>query len=179
MVRSLDEFLVGKHVIAGTGSRSLITESVEHQSSVFNTLYFRVLDLTMSAVKPVVLMSGMAEGFDEYMCRVASELDLPYVCCIPTRSYGSYYWGKTSLTGENRFAVFESYVADADYHEFVMDKLYDDEGLHANFVRNQRMVDLATEFVAYDVTSRGTKDCIHRIKIARKPFYIVGEKPEC
>jgi hypothetical protein len=118
-------------------------------------------------------MSGMAEGWDEYLARLALELEIPFIAVVPTESYGDYYWGQKSVTGTDRRREFKDLLEQAEQVTWVCPSLYV-AGVHANFVRNQYMVDQADQFLVWNPQSRGTADCVRRIARAHKPSTVVG-----
>jgi hypothetical protein len=117
----------------------------------------------------IVLISGMAEGWDEAITKIGMRNEIPYICCLPNKGYGDYYWRRNSLLGVNRIETFNELCEKANDVVFVCDTLYVD-GVHANFIRNQFMVDLCTHALVYDKSSAGTRDAVKRLEAAGKPF---------
>lgn len=115
------------------------------------------------------LISGMAEGFDEAIAKVGMREGIPYIAAVPHPTYGEYYWGKKSKTGKNRMPMFAELLACADEVVFVSKTLYVN-GVHANFVRNQWMVDHANFSLVYNAKSSGTRDCVARLTAANIGF---------
>lgn len=158
-------------IVAATGSRSLQTKSGEHKQEVVKFLVAELQRLKEERGN-ILVVTGMAEGFDTAMAKAAQLTETPYLVAIPSPTYGKHYWGKNSLTGQNRLEEFEDYVNKAAHKVVVCDSYMGCAPRRpgkANFDRNQFMVDLADAFYVYNRESRGTKDCVARIKEAGKP----------
>lgn len=169
--------LSGFHVIAGTGSRSLAIASYDHVDEIFNQVVDHLVEAKRT--KNVMVMSGGAEGFDHLMTMAARAAKVPFVLVIPNKGYFSYYWIAHSVTGQNQSLDARDMIRDAACVEYVMEEIHNTtnlrhKGVHGNFWRNQRMVDLADEFLVYNPTSSGTHDCVTRINQANKPWKVVG-----
>ena len=158
-------------IVAATGSRSLQTKSKEHKQEVVKFLVAELQRLKEEHGR-VLVVTGLAEGFDSAMAKAAQLTETDYLVAIPSPTYGEYYWGNNSVTGTNRLAEFEDYVNKAAHKVVVCE---DYKGFaprrpgKANFDRNQWMVDFAQAFYVYDRSSRGTKDCVDRIEKAGTP----------
>ena len=146
--------LDGKFVIAGTGSRSLILDEGK-----MNKVQEYLIDLLTQAKAKhgnnLVVISGMAEGFDEVLARASMSLGVTLIAAIPNKGYSAHYWG-------NRMNAFQDL---ADYahrsggvHYVCGTSIYAD-GKHSNFVRNEWMADRADIVLVYNPTSRGTAQC--------------------
>lgn len=153
-------------IISGTGSRQLITNEI--QSKI---IYSLLLNEIKKLEKVTMIISGMAEGFDELLANAAVELNLPLTCAIPNREYLDYYWRKNSVTGYDRYRYAEKLCRYAESNgviKYICKNLYVD-GIHANFVRNNWMVENCEFMFVYNPVSRGTKHCYEYIqKIGRK-----------
>lgn len=166
---SIQDYLDGKFVLAGTGSRSFVDLSTEEQNRIISDLKEYFL-LGLSKYPNLVIMSGGALGWDTVVARAAYQLEIPYVLCIPNKGYGPYYWGRAGkLDNFNRMLSYAQYV------EYTMEDVYNHNGIylngeHSNFVRNRRMVELANGFVVYKSTSRGTSHCMTHINTAGLPW---------
>ena len=158
-------------ILTGTGSRSLQTASNEGKNTVLATIRSHI-----ETLRPDFVMSGMAEGFDKALALVALQEGIPLIAAVPNTGYGRYYWSKNSLTGTDRLAEFDKYLAGAKEVVYVCSSIYE-HGVHANFHRNQYMVDRTKEeggwFLVYDPASKGTSDCLRRIKKASLPWFVV------
>lgn len=162
------------HVVAGTGSRSLQTADRDTCARAVAAVRDHIAALIKEHGDRLVLMSGMAEGFDHLIALAALQWNVRLWAAIPNRGYGGYYWGRNSLTGTNRLAEFTSILNAAWRVTYVMEEVHRARGLylngvHSNFARNQFMVDTAAEILAWEPTSRGTKDCVERARAAGKP----------
>ena len=158
-------------IIAGTGTRSIATDS-----AVMEWMIARLVGLITrgrSEGIDLTLISGMAEGFDSAVALAAIQCDVPFKAYVPHSTYGSYYWGKHSLTGTDRLSEFKAILANASEVVTVSKTIYVN-GVHANFVRNIAMVDAADKVWCYDPESRGT---YHTVQYARKVGTPVYEIP--
>lgn len=152
-------------VIAGTGSRSFGRNP--RRDEIVEAL---IEDFRKPENGTGLVISGGATGWDAWVAHAAIQADLPYVLCLPNRGYGAYYWGRAGIG-----AKFDSMCAQAAAIEYTMEEVHDRSGLylnglHSNFVRNLRMVELANQFVVYNPESRGTAHCVKAIEEAKKPW---------
>lgn len=167
----------GEYVLAGTGSRSLRSEGPAARSAAASLVENLVRLRRAERGDELIVMSGMAEGFDHLLAVTALKLGIPLWCAIPNKGYGRHYWRDNSVTGRDQFAEF-CRIVDAAYRvTYVADGVYVD-GIHANFVRNDWMVDQATEFVVWDPTSRGTAHCLKAIRRAGLPYTVLSRLAE-
>lgn len=156
--------------IMGTGSRSMVTH--KDRVAIYNNLEAEVLKLQQKYPN-LQLISGMAEGWDEAVAKVALRNSIPYTVMIPNLGYGSYYWGKNSLLKRDRMGTFNELITNATDIVYVCKYIYENvDGVrtHANFIRNQAMVDACDGALVYDATSSGTKDAVTRLIKAGKPY---------
>lgn len=168
----------GLFVVAGTGSRSLQTATPAAKKAVMEYLTQQFTSLKEKYGDNLRIMTGMAEGFDTAMARVALNLDIKYIAVIPNKGYGRYYWMNNSVTGTNRYREFTDYLSNADEVVYVMEDVHRSNdlylnGVHSNFVRNDYMVECANAFYVYDPKSRGTAHCFDLIKKAELPYKLV------
>ena len=178
----LDDMCRDHYVVAGTGSRKFFQLSKEQAKPVTERAR-RILEGTLETHPDLLIMSGGAEGWDTAMALLAQIMKVPYVMCIPNRGYGDYYWRRNSLTGTDQSLLFKALLENADAVEYTMEDVHGSDGLyvngrHSNFLRNDRMVELADAFIVYDPSSRGTRDCFRSIKAANKPYRIVSRDEE-
>jgi hypothetical protein len=167
-------------IIAGTGSKELQSLPQHNRIAVRNRLRDKLTDYDDEEFEEykLVIMSGMAEGFDKALALTAIELGMDLICVIPNKGYGEYYWGKHSLTGENQMVVFESILAVAKEVVYVMEDVHHRTGIylngvHSNFLRNDYMVQRADRFLVWDPTTPGTKHCFAGIQKAHKPYEVM------
>lgn len=158
--------------IMGTGSRSMV--KAPDAKAVYDNLEAKVL-LLAAKYPDLQLISGMAEGWDEAIAKVAQRNGIPYIVMIPNQGYGDYYWRRNSVLGYDRSDTFKLLVKHASQVVYVCKTLYVD-GVHANFVRNQAMVDACHGALVYKPESAGTRDAIARLKAAGKPYMIAPFK---
>ena len=119
----------------------------------------------------LLLISGMAEGWDEAIAKVGLRNNIPYHVYIPNITYGAYYWGQKSLTGKHRVNAFDHLVENATEVTYVCGNVYV-EGVHSNFIRNDAMVDAADSALVYKPTSSGTAHCVRLLKAKKVPFEV-------
>lgn len=174
--------VVDEYVVAGTGSRSLQTAPIDVKRAAADLVTARLTDLHAERGDYLIVMSGMALGFDKLLAVTAIKLGIPLWCAIPNRSYGHYHWRQHSVTGHDEHAEWARITSHAHRITHVMEDVHGTGGLylngvHSNFVRNQFMVDTADQFLVWDPTSRGTAHCLAAIKRAGKPYEILSPEP--
>ncbi|BAL87322.1 hypothetical protein AMIS_21020 [Actinoplanes missouriensis 431] len=160
-------------VLAGTGSRSLRTAPRGLQVEAMHLCTERVAQRVLEHGSRLVVMSGMAEGFDELLARVALRQGVRLWCVIPSKSYLRHYWGRNSLLERDRLAEAGEIVGQAWKVTYVAEQILGTtalkvDGLHINFHRNLFMTDAADDFVVWDPTSAGTAHCVKAIRQAGK-----------
>ena len=165
----LDDYLKDKFVLAGTGSRSFAQLPLDDQSRLIGQLkeYFFI---GLEKYPNLVIMSGGAIGWDAAVARAAHDTKIPYVMCIPNKGYGDYYWGRAG-----KIDNFYRMLSYASFTEYTMEEVHNHNGLyldgvHSNFHRNTRMVELANGFVVYKPTSSGTRHCVNQIRKKGLPW---------
>lgn len=163
------------YFIAGTGTRQIQLLPNDEKDEVVAAI--RAYLESFLDEEPIVI-SGMAEGFDSALAHTAVMMEIPFIACVPNRGYGRYYWGQKSLTRRNREDAFNALLSKAIQVEYtnevlgVSDLYYN--GIHMNFHRNHRMVDLADEVVAWGIQSRGTSECVAYARRVGKKVVILG-----
>lgn len=182
-------------IVAGTGSRSIQTGTTIEKQNCMNRILAALREYQSDHTDNLVVITGMAEGFDKALAIASLQLGIRTWAFVPNTGYGVYYWGKHSLTGSPQFDQFHDLLIQMEKVEYTTEyygcnpkALYIDpttpgtwsgqkgKGLiHANFVRNNRMVEVAREFLVWDPTSSGTSQCLAQIKRAEKPFKIISE----
>lgn len=161
--------------VMGTGSRSLVTSP--KRMDVFKVTEERILTMVNQCTQEdFVIISGMAEGFDEALAVIAINHGIPLHVYIPNPTYGWYYWGKRSLTGQNRLAKFNRLVSRATKVTICCEDIYTVNGLgqkyHSNFYRNDMMVDAADEALVYDAGSSGTRQAVQSLHETGTPYSV-------
>lgn len=168
-------------IVAGTGSRSLQSASTEDKKKAHEIVTRELTRLLDKYGDDLIIMSGMAEGFDKLLAIVALELEIPLWCAIPGAGYGEYYWNKKSLTGKNQMTKFNEIISRAKTVQYIdkitpgVQGLYKD-GKHINFVRNEYMVFTANAFLVWDPSSKGTAHCFAEILKSGKAYKILYKK---
>lgn len=170
-----------KFIIAGTGSRELVKDHKEWRKVVDY-----LIDLLYKAHQKhgdnLLVVSGMAEGFDEALAMAAYGCQLPLLAAIPNKGYSKYYWQNNSLTGEDRMSDFQNlakYAHTTGGVHYVCDGIYGPDGRHSNFHRNEWMVDQADIVWVYNPTTRGTAQCYaYCKKVGKRTFIINPNKGE-
>jgi hypothetical protein len=176
---------IGIHVLAGTGSRDLQTAPVAEKRAAAARVEAELAARVAQHGEALVVMSGMAEGFDKLLALSALRAGIRLWCAIPNKGYGNYYWSaKESRTGKDQRAEFDRIVAAAWKATYVMEDIHHTHGIklngvHSNFLRNDFMVEQADEFLVWDPQSRGTKQCFATIRKVDKPYVVLTlEDPE-
>lgn len=150
----------------GAGSRSMVTDP--NREAIYETLKQKVLKL-LEQHPDLVLISGMAEGWDEAIAKIGMREGIPYHVYLPNKDYGDYYWRRNSKLGRDRLGTFKLLVSNADKIITVCNDIYVD-GIHSNFHRNDAMVAAADEALIYNPGSSGTKHAVASLKKAKVPM---------
>lgn len=186
-----EDTMNGKFIIAGTGTRQLINEDKEYRHKVLNYLQDLLTQAKAKHGDNLVVVSGMAEGFDEALARAAVAVGVPFVAAVPNPSYMNYYWTR-SVTGKSRLKHGTDLLAKASEvvyvcktHTSTLPK-YNGRAGSANFQRNEWMVDRANVMWAFHPVddagnvlplTSGTKHCVNYAKQQGvKVFKIVVNK---
>jgi hypothetical protein len=153
--------LDGKFVIAGTGSRSLILDE-EKMDKVEDYLLELLIQAKDKHGNNLVVISGMAEGFDEALARSAMCVGVTLIAAIPNKGYSAYYWRDNSELKIDRMDTFQElarYANETGAVHYVCGKNVYVDGKHSNFVRNEWMANRADVVWVYNPTSKGTAQC--------------------
>lgn len=186
-------------ILMGTGSRSLKTAPAERKAEVRALLRLE-LERVIAKYDEVTIVSGMAEGWDELLAITAFEYSLPVIAHLPNTSYGRYYWGDHSLTGNDRMAEFLSIrnrceqvvyttqliaamLPKADikpnaikvpFYDIVKREFHPTYMEYTNMARNTQMILSSTACVVYDPSSSGTANCVKTMRRINFPFKVIG-----
>lgn len=160
--------------IVGTGSRSLVEDEEK-----FKTVLAHLTELLAKAKakhgENLLVISGMAEGFDEALAKAAMANSVQLLAAIPNRGYSKYYWKDHSVTGFDRYSSFQELARYANETGGVVytcgciknqpAKCGHWDGRIYNFKRNEWMLEHADIVWVYNPTSKGTA---HAYGLARK-----------
>ena len=75
-----------RYIIAGTGSRSFVPSPEVKQELCDFLVAARVIHPNLR------VMTGMAQGFDEFLGWTAVGLTIPFIAAIPNEGYGKHYY---------------------------------------------------------------------------------------
>lgn len=157
--------------IMGTGSRSMRTHP--DAQKIFSDLKDYIVYLRDEVVDDdIVLISGMAEGWDEAIAKAAIALSIPFIAMVPNYTYGDFYWntGRSCLKRDRR-NEFKDLINQAIEVIFVCDKNIYVDGVHSNFIRNSAMIEKADMALVYSLTSPGTRDAVTKLKQAHVTYH--------
>jgi hypothetical protein len=169
-----------KFIIAGTGSRELAKDN-EQWVEVFHYLCKLLFAAQEKHKDNLLVVSGMAEGFDEALAQAAFVTDTALFAAIPNKGYSKYYWQNNSVTGKDRMEEFQELAKYADRTggvHYVCNGIYGADGKHSNFHRNEWMVDQADIVWVYNPTTRGTAQCYAYCKKVGKRTFIIDPNKE-
>jgi len=165
-------------IYAGSGSRSLKLDP-----EMFTRVFNRLIEM-IRETKPSLIISGMAEGFDEALALAAMATQTPLKAMIPFKGYCNYYWGKTSVTGKNRLGECRQIVAYAEATggvEYICSDWRGPDGRYAMFHRNEAMAKACDKAWIWDPSSKGTAQFYNYCVANQIPHYIIkfndGEGP--
>lgn len=169
-------------VIAGTGSRNLRLDN-----NKFNLVKAKLTELLSAAKEKhgdnLLVLSGMAEGFDEALAEAAMAANVKLQAAIPNRSFGQYYWRDNSQTKANRYAKFVElcqyakktggivYVCGCNQEATGCNHIKTSDGQYMTMYRNLWMVDRATRVWVYNPVTSGTKHCYEYAKKVGVPTF--------
>ncbi|MGW8177720.1 MAG: hypothetical protein ACWGQW_02830 [bacterium] len=156
--------------VMGTGPRSLVVASKETRKEVYD-ITERFILVLREEYGEILIISGLAEGWDEMIAKIAQRNNIPYDAYIPNPGYGAYYWRDHSKLGRDRFTTFKELVKGARQYYVVCNSVYQN-GVHCNFVRNTAMVDACDIGIVYNPSSSGTRDGVAKLRQANKPYEI-------
>ena len=150
--------------VMGTGSRRMILQP--NAKEIYDALEAEILQLREEH-EGLVLVTGMAEGWDEAFAKIGLRNKIPYEAYIPNEGFGDYYWGRKSLVGKNRMGTFNELVKGAQKVKYCCNSLYVN-GVHSNFIRNDWLIgasDLALVYYAPGTKNvGGTADAVRKMK---------------
>lgn len=165
--------------LMGTGSRAL---EVDPDKDLISKALISFLNERAHAYGELTVICGGAEGFDYILSQATLAVGLNYICVLPTKDYGAYYWGRNSVTGVNRINEFNDMLASATQVTY-LESMFSSpiitkkgptyNGVHANLMRNQVMVDLCDSAVVFNPNSPGTRDAVNRLVSANKPYTLI------
>lgn len=177
------------YVVMGTGTRQLQLASPEEKSRIMSVIQYHIRRLQEEHGEMLVVVTGMAEGFDSALARASLSLGVLTAAFVPNTGYGSYYWGRNSLTGQGRYRQFEELLARMHSVQYTSERYgFDPKALygnpdtgewsmrkgsgliHMNFLRNRHMVQYSDEAIVWKSNSSGTKHAIGTIKEADIPY---------
>ena len=164
-------------VYAGSGSRSLKLDP-----EMFNKVFTRLVEMIRQS-KPSMLITGMAEGFDEALALAAMATQTPLKAMIPFKGFGNHYWGKESLTKQSRLAEYKQILAYAQKTggvEYICSDWRGADGRWSMTHRNEAMANSCDKAWVYNPVTPGTKQFHDYCENKRIPMYIIkfnGEGP--
>lgn len=184
-------------ILAGTGSRELANATAEVKAQAIERLRETLTVYKQLFGDKLVIMSGMAQGFDALLAFTALDMGIRLWCAVPNKGYGDYYWGpRGTITGTDARERFNRIISQAEKVFYIKEDVhgitengvyldvdfkraswnkYNENYHHANFVRNDFMVDNADSFLVWDPSSKGTADCLTKIKRARINHLILSK----
>ena len=152
-------------VITATGAREFFSRPDAASATA------RLAEFIVSQPDAHWLVGG-AEGWDFAVMRELALLNAKFTLCIPNESYLGYYLPRWE--NQNDVAVFKSLASQAHKVVYVSADRYapsrdpreNGRRVHSNFVRNQYMVDWATQIASY-WTGKPTGGTVHALRYAQ------------
>lgn len=159
-------------ILAGTGHRPPKLGGYRIPNFVYDQAIIGIRN-ALESLRPTLVLSGMALGFDQWLAEACLELSIPFDACIPFHGYESR-WPEESKR------VFELLCANAHEVHYVADThVYSGAHMHR---RNRWMVDHAshvlTLFNGRDEPGSGTASCLNYARSRNKPIYQIILAPE-
>lgn len=164
-------------VYAGSGSRSLREDPM-----MFDKVVMRLIEM-IEMSKPAMLITGMAEGFDEALAIAAIATNTPLKAMVPFKGYCNHYWGVKSVTGRNRLAECKEILAYAQSTggvEYICSDWNGPDGRSAMIHRNEAMANACDKAWIYNPVTPGTKRFKEYCDANKVWYYIIkidGEGP--
>jgi len=164
-------------VYAGSGSRSLKLDQ-----EMFNKVFTRLVEMIRQS-KPSMLITGMAEGFDEVLALAAMATQTPLKAMIPFKGFGNHYWGKKTVSGQSRLTEYKQILAYAQSTggvEYICSDWNGPDGRSAMIHRNEAMANACDKAWIYNPVTPGTKRFKEYCDANKVWYYIIkidGEGP--
>lgn len=149
-------------VIAGTGPRSVQTMGLADKFTLMTSIDTVLREARAIHGPHLVVLSGMAEGFDKALARAALNLGIKLWCAIPNPTYGEYYWGKHSITGQSQIKIFND-MLDQAWRVTIVCETIKVRGVHSNFIRNTFMKKHCDLMLVLPSDTGGTADMIKKL----------------
>jgi uncharacterized phage-like protein YoqJ len=112
-------------------------------------------------LKPDLVISGMALGFDQALARAAVRLEIPFHAYVPSEEQDSVW----PYDARKKYRDLLSYAA----YKHVVFPTYLPQ---APKIRNERMVDACTDVIAlWNGTPGGTQHCVRYAERKNKPIH--------
>lgn len=146
-------------IVAGTGHRpqklgGFGIEARKHR--------IRVATRALEELRPSLLISGMALGWDQALVIAALKLEIPYHAYIPG-TWQANNWPESSRAAWARLCECATKVVDASYGG--------PYNIEAMQVRNMLMVDNCDHLAAlWDGSSGGTANCLKYARSVNRPI---------
>lgn len=153
-------------IISGTGPRNLIIKP-ERWREVSDRLENLLIDL-----KPELVVSGGAEGFDELLAWAAWSKGIPYILYIPYPGFAETYWKRRSVTGFDRSEDFKEMLNLAQGVRY----LYTGPkqgGVYTTHLRNNDLIDASDLMIVCDSDTPGTTNTFNKIKEQGGSYVVV------
>lgn len=135
-------------IIAGTGHRPMNLPCRYSENHPWAKRVKSDLKDWLIQIKPDVIISGMALGWDTWVAEAAVDLGVKLWCYIPFRGQGTKW-------SEGMLIRYQKLLEKADFVDVTSDRYHKDVFLE----RDRRMVDVADRIVALhnpDITKGGT-----------------------
>lgn len=151
--------------IGVTGHRTIQANKKELKESIsnaLNTIKSSIVSTSENKEIEIILNSGMALGFDQLVCEVCLENNIPYNAIIP-------HDNQDALWNENQKKHYAFLCSKANKVQNVNPGPYSIKKLH---LRNSWIVKNSDEFLVYwdGLFSSGTGSTIKKINQAKKRF---------
>lgn len=151
-------------IIAATGHRPQKLGGYSRKIEERLTLFAH---LVLNEMKPDLIISGMALGWDQAVVLAARRLDIPFIAAVPFKGYESRWPDHARRT-------FDVLLTQAAEVEYVCAEGY---AAWKNQQRNEWMVDRAHKMLAlWDGTPSGTAHCVAYAEQCEKPVINVWDR---
>jgi uncharacterized phage-like protein YoqJ len=158
-------------IVAFTGHRPNKLPNKETGYKLPNPTYIKVckeIDKNLRELKPDKVISGMAQGVDQWAAHIAHKLGIPFLAAIPFEGQESAWPMASQKTFQNllKLASEVEIVSPGGYAAYKMQ------------VRNEWMCDHCDKLIAiWDGTPGGTGNCVNYAKGKNKEIIFINPRP--
>lgn len=154
-------------IVAFTGHRPDKLGGYKLPNPIYNFVYLQI-EKTLLELKPDKVISGMAQGVDQWAAVIAYRLNIPFLAAIP-------FEGQESAWPTKSQKAYKTFLKIAAEKVIVSPGSYSAQKMQ---IRNQWMVDNCDTLIAvWDKTPGGTANCINYAKSINRSIIYIDPAP--